>query len=66
MALHPQHPEPVPEETARVAGAAFPGGNRYIRMRDELDAIYADEMRPSRRSSRGADSLRSRPGAWLW
>ena len=27
-------PEPVPEETARVARAAFPDGNPYIRMRD--------------------------------
>jgi transposase len=44
MSLHPHHPEPVPEETARVARAAFPNGNRYMRMRDELDTIYADEL----------------------
>ncbi|HZC80078.1 MAG TPA: transposase, partial [Ktedonobacterales bacterium] len=38
----PQRPEPVPEQTARVAWAAFPDGNRYRRMRDELDTIYSD------------------------
>lgn len=43
MSLHPQHPEPVPEETVRVAQAAFPSGNRYMRMRDELATIYVDE-----------------------
>jgi transposase len=43
MSLHPQRPEPVPEETARVAQAAFPNGNRYMRMRDELNTVYEDE-----------------------
>jgi transposase len=43
MSLHPQHPEPVPAETARVARAAFPGGNRYMLLRDELETIYADD-----------------------
>jgi len=33
-----------PEDTARVARAAFPKGTTYIRrMRDELGAIYDDE-----------------------
>jgi transposase len=43
MSLHPQSPEPVPTETARVARAAFPRGNPYLRMRDELGVFYADE-----------------------
>src|SRR6266545_373144 len=30
----------IPEETARVAQAAFPNGNVYMRMRDELGPIY--------------------------
>src|SRR5438093_373852 len=30
----------IPEETARVAHAAFPNGHIYIRMRDELGPIY--------------------------
>src|SRR5947207_1114156 len=42
MSLHPQRPEPVPTETARVARAAFPRGNPYLRMRDELGVLYAD------------------------
>ncbi len=32
----------VPEETARVARAAFPKGNAYLRLRDELGPLYAD------------------------
>lgn len=33
----------VPEETIRVAKAAFPKGNRYMTMRDVFGAIYTDE-----------------------
>jgi transposase len=43
MSLHPQSPEPVPEETARVARAAFPAGTPYTRMRDQLAVNYQDE-----------------------
>ena len=32
----------VPEETARVARAAFPKGNLYLKMRDELGTFYKD------------------------
>ncbi len=41
--MHPQPIGPVPEDTARVARAAFPKGTTYIRMRDVLGAIYDDE-----------------------
>jgi transposase len=34
----------IPEETQRVARAAFPSGNRYMRMRDALGAVYSDEQ----------------------
>jgi transposase len=44
LSLHPQDIPPVPEETRRVAQAAFPRGNVYIRMRDELGAIYDDQL----------------------
>jgi transposase len=30
----------IPEETARVARAAFPNGHIYLRMRDQLGSIY--------------------------
>lgn len=43
MSLHPQPVGPVPEETARVARAAFPRGNRAMRMRDAIGVIYTDE-----------------------
>ncbi len=44
MSLHPHKPDPVPEPTARVARAAFPHGNAYLRIRDELNTIYEDEQ----------------------
>ena len=33
---------PVPEETARVAWTAFPHGNLYLMMRDELGMLFTD------------------------
>jgi transposase len=44
MSLQPQAIPPIPEETARVAHALFPQGNRYMRLRDELGSIYTDEQ----------------------
>jgi hypothetical protein len=35
MSLQPQDIGPVPEETARVARAAYPRGTRLLRLRDE-------------------------------
>jgi transposase len=43
MSLHPEPAGPVPEETARVARAAFPKGNVYVRLRDELGSLYEDQ-----------------------
>jgi transposase len=43
MSLHPEPLEDVPAETARVARAAFPQGNIYMRMREELGRLYTDE-----------------------
>ncbi len=42
MSLQPHPIGPVPEETARVAQAAFPKGNRYMQMREALGAVYDD------------------------
>jgi transposase len=42
MTLHPQAVYTVPEETARVARAAFPQGSRAIRLHDELGRLFAD------------------------
>ncbi len=44
MCLKPHPVEPVPDETARIARAAFPTGNEYMRMRDELGSLYDDQM----------------------
>lgn len=43
MSLKPQELGPIPEETARVAHAAYPKGNVFMQMRDELGTIYQDE-----------------------
>ncbi len=44
MSLQPQPFDPIPAETVRVARAAFPKGNTYMRMRDELGVLYQDEQ----------------------
>ncbi|WP_353543656.1 transposase, partial [Deinococcus xinjiangensis] len=41
--LRPEPLNPIPEETSRVARMAFPKGNLYLRLRDELGVLYADE-----------------------
>src|SRR3954451_18795466 len=42
MSLKPTPIDPVPEETARVARAAFRRGNPLLKLRDELGTIFAD------------------------
>jgi len=42
MSLHPQHIQEIPEDTAKVAHAAFPKGNVYMKMRDEVKVLYED------------------------
>jgi len=42
MSLLPQVVYFVPEETARVARAAFPRSNPYLRLADTLGTIYQD------------------------
>lgn len=42
MSLHPVSVKPVPPETARIALAAFPYGNLYMTLRDELGTVYSD------------------------
>lgn len=43
MTLQPQYEFSIPEETARVARAAYPKGNIYMKMRDGLGTIYHNE-----------------------
>src|SRR5512147_1859667 len=42
MSLQPSPIPPIPDETARVAHAAFPRGNTYLRLREELGPLYED------------------------
>src|SRR5919198_1467006 len=42
MSLHPHGIAPVPEETARVAHAAFPKGHPSLTVRDVLGTIFQD------------------------
>lgn len=43
MSLHPTAIKPVPEQTSRIAKAAFPKGNLYMTMRDEFATFFSDE-----------------------
>jgi transposase len=43
MSLRSQPVPPVPDETARVVRAAFPKGNLYILLRDEIGTLVIDE-----------------------
>jgi len=43
MSLKPVPIAPIPEMTARIAKAAFPKGNLYLRLRDELGTLYTDK-----------------------
>jgi transposase len=43
MSLHPHVITPVPEDTTRVARAAFPKGHPYLTFRDALGTIFQDE-----------------------
>ncbi|MHC5118584.1 MAG: transposase, partial [Planctomycetota bacterium] len=53
MSLHPRPVFEVPEETARVARAAFPKGNIYLRLRDRLGVFFEDEQFAPLFSERG-------------
>src|SRR5262245_50824229 len=44
MCLHPQSDYPIPEETRRVAQAAFPQGTLCLRIADALGSLYRDEQ----------------------
>jgi transposase len=42
MSLQPSSIAPVPETTAQVAHAAFPDGNPYLQLRDEVGTLFTD------------------------
>ncbi len=53
MTLHPRPLFDVPEDTVRIAHAAFPKGNIYIRMRDQLGVFFTDKQFAPLFSTRG-------------
>ncbi len=64
---------PVPEETARVAHAAFPDGTIYLWLRDELGALFDDALFTAVYAREGQPALHpwrlalaSGPGVWPW
>ncbi len=42
--LKPENDYPIPEETVKVAKAAFPNGNIYLTLRDTLGQIFEDDQ----------------------
>jgi transposase len=64
MSLQPQRTNPIPDETQRVAHAAFPKGNVYMRMRDELGEVYTDSSFAELFPRRGQPA--ESPGRLAW
>ena len=58
MALHPQSIQPIPSLTKEVAHQAFPKGNLYMTLRDELGTFYNDEDFAQLYSLEGQPALR--------
>jgi len=44
MSIQPKTNPGIPEETNQVAKSAFPKGNVYVWIRDELGELYRDEL----------------------
>lgn len=57
MSLHPLAVYVVPEETARIARAAFPKGTPDLRLRDEPGPNYGDRAFAALFSTRGQAAL---------
>jgi transposase len=55
--LRPQPMLPIPEETARVARAAFPKGHPYLALADTLGDLFADEQFAALFPQRGQPAL---------
>lgn len=44
MTLHCNHETSIPVQTIEVAHSAFPNGNTYMTLREELGVIFRDEQ----------------------
>jgi transposase len=63
--LNSQRNYEIPEETQRVARAAFPKGNPYMRLRDEMGSLYEDEAFAPLFSGMGQPALAPWRLAWV-
>ena len=63
MSLHPQEPPSVPEETIRVARAAFPKGSPCLCIADELGSIYTNDQFTALFPRRGKHAPKLRGGS---
>ncbi len=57
MVLHRQSIKPIPSLTKEIAQKAFPKGNLYMSLRDELGIFYDDEDFAELYSSEGQPAL---------
>jgi transposase len=55
--LRPQPLPPIPDDTARIARAAFRKGHPYLRLADELGALFSDETFAALFPSHGQPAL---------
>src|SRR5262249_47948068 len=55
--LHPHPDYPIPDQTRRVAHAAFPDGNLCLRLADTLGSLYRDEQFAALFPRRGQPAL---------
>ena len=62
MSIQPAPIDPVPNQTRRVARAAFPKGNPYLTLRDQLGPIFKTTTLLT--STRTPASPACRRGAW--
>ncbi len=53
MSLPAQGPQPIPEETARLARTICPQGTQYMQIRDQLGVIYDNQSFAHLFSTRG-------------
>ena len=65
MSLKPAPIDPVPDQTAQVARAAFPKGNPYLTLRDQLGVIFQDDDFVDLYPDKGQPSLSPWRLAWV-
>jgi transposase len=65
MSLRPQWVGEPPEETVRVAHAAFPKGNLYLTIRDQLGMVYEDSGFATLYSHTGQPAIAAWRLAWV-